>query len=283
MKACLGFHMMKRITSATPAFILPSTGNSLPFSLSKLRITCFRSVNSTASDENDNMGRCEEATSLLSTMVTEHIVPDIRTFNILLDAVIKQGTNDKGLEVLMVMDQHGVKPNALTYRTMIRMYSYKMLINGYAKSKRKVDTVRLAEEMLQKGLTVDLETHTLLRGAIKGPEMIKVLEKGRQREAKRIQLGLNQDIIWLIFFGISGGSISSKLKGCQLQICQSSPFFRKPRLSKMLFHIQDDLVLANELLLKRRDLHTNRDKISSISKKRPRISKDASKVDKNAH
>ncbi|KAK9001277.1 hypothetical protein V6N11_083065 [Hibiscus sabdariffa] len=218
-------------------------------------------------------------------MVTEHIVPDIRTFNILLDAVIKQGTNDKGLEVLMVMDQHGkgCLDSMETHGFAPNLAAYKMLINGYAKSKRKVDTVRLAEEMLQKGLTVDLETHTLLRGAIKGPEMIKVLEKGRQREAKRIQLGLNQDIIWLIFFGISGGSISSKLKGCQLQICQSSPFFRKPRLSKMLFHIQDDLVLANELLLKRRDLHTNRDKISSISKKRPRISKDASKVDKNAH
>ncbi|KAK8559195.1 hypothetical protein V6N13_098786 [Hibiscus sabdariffa] len=50
------------------------------------------------------------------------------------------------------------------------------------------------------------------------------------------------------------------------------------------YDFTSDLMLANnELLLKRRDLHANGDKISSISKKRPRISKDASKVDMIAH
>ncbi|KAK8613460.1 hypothetical protein V6N13_101222 [Hibiscus sabdariffa] len=222
-------------------------------------------------------GQCEEATSLLSKMATERIVPDIGTFNILLDAVSKQGTNDKGLEVLMVMDQNGVKPNGLTYRTMIRMYcalgemnmakdvfdsmethgfapdlaAYKMLINGYAKSKRKVDTVRLAEEMLQKGLTLDLETHTLLRGAIKEPEMIKAgsgclypgLLYNIVRDEKRKMIASafgddqvpalsidkisNADIIWWIFFSISGGSIDCTVKECLLQIFLSSPFSRR--------------------------------------------------------
>ncbi|KAK8613458.1 hypothetical protein V6N13_101220 [Hibiscus sabdariffa] len=538
MKAGLGLHMMKRITSATPAFILPSTGNSLPFSLSKLRITCFRSVNSTASVENDNMGlskpthleilvidKCksrsleldealgffnsiismrplpsivafnhllgavskmkhyalvvsmckqmmgcsefqpdvvamniwlsclcnlkkvdlgfsvfamiiklglqpypytmnalllglieegkiveamglfwkimkngylcnqytygiiikglcrsgnfrlavvllikmkgngsfepnvvcyntiidgfckekqmdksliifqdmldrkiepnvvtfgslingfcsigqwDEAKRLLSAMVNKGISPNVYILNALIAPLCKDGKIQEAISLINLMTQKGTKPNAVTYnmlihslckfggevikgdsnsgtndsyRTMIGMYcalgemnkakdvfdsmethgfapdlaAYKMLINGYAKSKRKVDTVRLAEEMLQKGLTLDMETHTLLRGFLcftfQNPSLyprrkdrapnfighifcIKVLEEGRQREAKRIQLGLNQDIIWLIFFGISGGSISSKVKGCQLQICQSSPFFRKPRPSK---------------------------------------------------
>ncbi|KAK8613444.1 hypothetical protein V6N13_101206 [Hibiscus sabdariffa] len=42
--------------------------------------------------------------------------------------------------------------------------AYKMLINGYVKCKSKEETVRLAEEMLQKGLTLDVETHSMLRG-----------------------------------------------------------------------------------------------------------------------
>ncbi|KAK9001279.1 hypothetical protein V6N11_083067 [Hibiscus sabdariffa] len=101
--------MMKRITSATPAFILPSTGNSLPFSLSKLRITCFRSVNSTASDENDNMGmskpthleilvinKCksrslelDEALGFFNSMISMRPLPSIVAFNHLLGTVSK--------------------------------------------------------------------------------------------------------------------------------------------------------------------------------------------------
>ncbi|KAK8617487.1 hypothetical protein V6N13_080401 [Hibiscus sabdariffa] len=135
-------------------------------------------------------GQCEEATSLLGKMVTGNIVPDIETFNILLDAISKKGTNDKAHEVLKIMDQHGVKHNAFTCMTMIRMYcalgemkkakyvfdsmategfapdltAYKMLINGYAKCKSREEIVRLGEEMLQKGLTLDVETHGMLRG-----------------------------------------------------------------------------------------------------------------------
>ncbi|KAK8617495.1 hypothetical protein V6N13_080409 [Hibiscus sabdariffa] len=109
-------------------------------------------------------------------MITTNIVPDIGTFNILLDAISEQGTNDKAREVLKVMDQHGVKPNGFTYRTMIRMYCAlgemnlakevfdSMEADGYVKCKSKEETVRLAEEMLQKGLTLDVETHSMLRG-----------------------------------------------------------------------------------------------------------------------
>ncbi|KAK8617491.1 hypothetical protein V6N13_080405 [Hibiscus sabdariffa] len=400
MKAGLGLHTMKRITSATPAFILPSAGNSLPFSLSKLRITCFRSVNSTASDENDNMGmskptnleilvinkckarsleldealgffnslismrpfpsivsfnhllgavskmkhyalvasmckqmigcsefqpnvvamniwlRClcslkkvdlgfsvfamiiklglqpspytmnalllglsdegkiveamglfrkllkngypcnqytygiiirglcnsgntrfavvllmkmngngsfepdaicystiidgfckekqmdkaliifqdmldrkiepsvvtfstlikglcdvgrwDEAKRLLAVMVNKGISPNMYVLNALIAPLLKDGKIQEAISLFDLMTQRGIKPNVATYNMLIRALSdlaaYKMLINGYAKSKRKVDTVRLAEEMLQKGLTLDLETQTLLRG-----------------------------------------------------------------------------------------------------------------------
>lgn len=76
--------------------------------------------------------------------------------------------------------QKGVIPNRFTYRVMIRMYcaqgemnkakdfidsmaiqgfapdllAYTMLINGHVKSKRNEKTLRLAEEMLQKRLTL---------------------------------------------------------------------------------------------------------------------------------
>ncbi|KAK8596888.1 hypothetical protein V6N13_001499 [Hibiscus sabdariffa] len=55
-------------------------------------------------------------------------------------------------------------------------------------------------------------------------------------------------------------------------------------LMSMMISVVMYVVLANnELLLKRTDLHANGDKISSISKKQPHISKYVSKVDNNAH
>ncbi|KAK8617499.1 hypothetical protein V6N13_080412 [Hibiscus sabdariffa] len=65
------------------------------------------------------------------------------------------GEMNRAKEVFDSMEMEGFAPDLM---------ACKMLINGYAKSKRKDETVKLAEEMLQKGLTLDVETHSMLRG-----------------------------------------------------------------------------------------------------------------------
>ncbi|KAK8993400.1 hypothetical protein V6N11_033500 [Hibiscus sabdariffa] len=75
-------------------------------------------------------------------MVTGNIVPDIETFNILLDAICKQGTIDKAHEVLKAKD---VFDSLATEGFAPDLTACKMLINGYAKCKSKGETVKLAE------------------------------------------------------------------------------------------------------------------------------------------
>ena len=55
-------------------------------------------------------------------MVTQDIFPNVVTFNVLLDAICKQGMMEKAEEVLELMDPKGVKPDEITYRTMIKGY-----------------------------------------------------------------------------------------------------------------------------------------------------------------
>ncbi|KAK8613445.1 hypothetical protein V6N13_101207 [Hibiscus sabdariffa] len=100
---------MKRKISAIPGLILPFTGNSLPFSFSKLPITCFLSSYSTASDEYVNMGlskpthletlvidKCksrslelDEALGFFNSMISMRPFPSILAFNHLLGALSK--------------------------------------------------------------------------------------------------------------------------------------------------------------------------------------------------
>ncbi|XVE63666.1 hypothetical protein DITRI_Ditri07aG0038100 [Diplodiscus trichospermus] len=56
----------------------------------------------------------------------------------------QQGEIGKAKDVSDSMAIQGFAPD---------LAAYKMLINGYAKSKRKDEALRLAEEMLQRGLT----------------------------------------------------------------------------------------------------------------------------------
>ncbi|KAK8613450.1 hypothetical protein V6N13_101212 [Hibiscus sabdariffa] len=100
---------MKRKIAAIPGLILPFTGNSLPFSFSKLPIACFLSTYSTASDENVDTGlskptrletlvidKCksrsfelDEALGFFNSMISMRPFPSILAFNHLLGAVSK--------------------------------------------------------------------------------------------------------------------------------------------------------------------------------------------------
>ncbi|KAK8617477.1 hypothetical protein V6N13_080400 [Hibiscus sabdariffa] len=92
---------MKRKIASIPGLILPFTGNSLPFSFSKLPITCFLSIYSTASDEYVNMGlskpthletlvidKCksrslelDEALGFFNSLISMRPLPSILAFN----------------------------------------------------------------------------------------------------------------------------------------------------------------------------------------------------------
>ncbi|MBA0780031.1 hypothetical protein Gotri_004175 [Gossypium trilobum] len=91
-------------------------------------------------------------------MINGGIHPDVVTFNSLIDALCKEKRTEEAITMLELLSQRGVKLYGVTYNIMIRL-AYKMLINGYAKSKSK-EILRLADEMLQKGLLEQRATHS---------------------------------------------------------------------------------------------------------------------------
>ncbi|KAK8617493.1 hypothetical protein V6N13_080407 [Hibiscus sabdariffa] len=133
-----------------------------------------------------NLKKVKLGFSVFAMIIKLGFQPDPYTMNALLLGLIDEGKIVEAMELFWKLLKNGYPCN----QTMIRMYcalgemnkakevfdsmetegfapdlmACKMLINGYAKSKRKDETVKLAEEMLQKGLTLDVETHSMLRG-----------------------------------------------------------------------------------------------------------------------
>ncbi|KAE8660955.1 hypothetical protein F3Y22_tig00116944pilonHSYRG00173 [Hibiscus syriacus] len=138
MKADLGLHTMKRISSAIPALILPFTGNSLPFSFSKLPISCFLSCYSSASDENVNMGMSEpthlETLVIALTKMTHYALVvsmckqmmgciefrgDVFLMTIWIRCLCNLKRVDLGFSVFAIIIKLGLQPNPYTTNALL--------------------------------------------------------------------------------------------------------------------------------------------------------------------
>ncbi|PPD83083.1 hypothetical protein GOBAR_DD19984 [Gossypium barbadense] len=134
-------------------------------------VLCLRAVTPNSinvrSKENakESIGKWDEAKRLLADTVNKGISPDAYMVNALISALCKDGKIQEAISVFDLMTQRGIRPDVITYTTPIHAFckAYKMLINGYAKSKSK-EILRLADEMLQTGFTLNMETHKMLRG-----------------------------------------------------------------------------------------------------------------------
>ncbi|KAF5941793.1 hypothetical protein HYC85_019435 [Camellia sinensis] len=116
---------------------------------------------------------------------------NVRTFNVFMDALTKEGKAKEAERELEVMIQRGVDPNVVTYSTLMDGYclqghmdeairvfntmvdrglhpvvvSYNILINGYSKKMKIDEAMHLFREMPRRGLKHNSGTfNTMLQG-----------------------------------------------------------------------------------------------------------------------
>ncbi|KAL1316353.1 hypothetical protein HN51_068557 [Arachis hypogaea] len=115
-------------------------------------------------------GRNSDALDILDQMILNDICPDMQTFSGLMHYFSNLGDIKTVQRLFAMVRQSGVEPDA---------YLYKVLIQGYCKSKRAALAWRLFEDMRNSGLMPDSATKELL---------VKSLWKeGRRREAAAIE------------------------------------------------------------------------------------------------
>ncbi|OIV94767.1 hypothetical protein TanjilG_12980 [Lupinus angustifolius] len=115
-------------------------------------------------------GRNSDALDMLDEMILNGICPDIQTFSGLMHYFSQLGDIKTVQKLFAMLRQSGLEPDP---------YLYKVLIQGYCKSKRAALAWRLFEDMKNSGLVPDSATKELL---------VKSLWKeGRRREAAAVE------------------------------------------------------------------------------------------------
>lgn len=115
-------------------------------------------------------GRNSDALDMLDEMVLNGICPDIQTFSGLMHYFSQLGDIKTVQKLFSMVRQSGLEPDA---------YLYKVLIEGYCKSKRAALAWRIFEDMKNSDLVPDSATKELL---------VKSLwREGRRREAAAVE------------------------------------------------------------------------------------------------
>ncbi|XP_061374486.1 pentatricopeptide repeat-containing protein At5g66631 [Gastrolobium bilobum] len=115
-------------------------------------------------------GRSSDALNMLDEMILNGICPDIQTYSGLMHYFSHLGDIKTVQRLIAMVRQSGLEPDA---------YLFKVLIQGYCKSKRAALAWRLFEDMKNSGLVPDSATKELL---------VKSLWKeGRRREAAAVE------------------------------------------------------------------------------------------------
>ncbi|KAL5546946.1 hypothetical protein UlMin_006633 [Ulmus minor] len=68
------------------------------------------------------LGQWNDATSLLNEMVGRKIIPDVRTFSVMDDALCKEGIVKDAHGVVEIMVQRGIKPTVFIYNSQLDGY-----------------------------------------------------------------------------------------------------------------------------------------------------------------
>ncbi|KAH9696326.1 pentatricopeptide repeat-containing protein [Citrus sinensis] len=142
------------------------------------------------------MGRVSHGFVVLGRILRSCFTPDAVTFTSLIkDGLCKEGFVDKAKELLLQMKDKNIKPNVVTYTSVIRgfcyandwneakhrtnrakelfvsmesmgckrdVFSYSILINGYCKNKEVDEALSLHSEMLSKGIKPTVVTYGTL-------------------------------------------------------------------------------------------------------------------------
>ncbi|XP_074325663.1 uncharacterized protein LOC141663752 isoform X2 [Apium graveolens] len=133
--------------------------------------------------------RWEEVSMLLKQMTDDlNITPDVRTFNILVNAYSKFGKLDDAEHIILIMHERGEYPDIVTYNTLMHGYcsqgqmdgalvvlntiqskkimpncfTYNILLDAYCRQLKLDKALDLYRKMVSEGLSPDVVTHNIL-------------------------------------------------------------------------------------------------------------------------
>eukprot|EP00747_Dinoflagellata_sp_TGD_P103088 gnl/TRDRNA2_/TRDRNA2_168856_c1_seq2.p1 gnl/TRDRNA2_/TRDRNA2_168856_c1~~gnl/TRDRNA2_/TRDRNA2_168856_c1_seq2.p1 ORF type:complete len:485 (+),score=87.46 gnl/TRDRNA2_/TRDRNA2_168856_c1_seq2:121-1575(+) len=107
-------------------------------------------------------GRLDDAFKALDKMEAEGLIPNIITYNALINACEKCKNGEKALEVLKLMKYKGLQPNVITYNTAI---------SALGKGKKPAEAIELFEEMTKKSVEPTRITYNSVISACEKGEM----------------------------------------------------------------------------------------------------------------
>lgn len=114
------------------------------------------------------MGCVSDASNILNDAVTKGILPDIFSFNTLIDGYCKQSKLADAIEILNTMWDHDVVPDVITYNT---------ILNGLCKLKTSDDVMETFKVMVEKGCVPNIITYNILIESLcKSRKLMKALE-----------------------------------------------------------------------------------------------------------
>ncbi|KAB2623298.1 pentatricopeptide repeat-containing protein [Pyrus ussuriensis x Pyrus communis] len=102
-------------------------------------------------------GNWEEGVRLFKTMIGYGALPDIFTYNSVLDALCKEGKTTEALNLVNEMFRRGEKPDVVTYNSLIK---------GLCRTSQWKEATRLFDEMVCHGILPDFITLKILSGAL---------------------------------------------------------------------------------------------------------------------
>ncbi|KAL0414038.1 UNVERIFIED_CONTAM: putative pentatricopeptide repeat-containing protein, mitochondrial [Sesamum radiatum] len=127
------------------------------------------------------VGRWKDVKVLFNEMLDNKIFPDLWTFNILVDAICKEGMVEEAENVLEIMVQRNVCPDIVTYNVLMDGYclrgqmdtgvtpniiAYSIVIDGLCKG-GKLDIARdLFNQLPSKGLQPNVTIHNIIIGSL---------------------------------------------------------------------------------------------------------------------
>ncbi|XP_039047787.1 pentatricopeptide repeat-containing protein At5g16640, mitochondrial-like isoform X2 [Hibiscus syriacus] len=185
---------MKRITSAIPALILPFSGNSLPFSFSKLpdkdvckygsfepNVICYSTIIDGFSKEK----RMDKALIIFQDMLDKRMESNVVTFSSLVNGFCIVGHWDEAKRLLAAMVNKGISPDAYVFNALIAplcskegklskaieilelmirtgvkpfVITYNSLIHGLCNSNKWTEATSLLGRMMNEGVHHDVAT-----------------------------------------------------------------------------------------------------------------------------
>ncbi|KAJ0435109.1 putative tetratricopeptide-like helical domain superfamily [Helianthus annuus] len=110
--------------------------------------------------------KVDKAFKLRDEMLTKGVVPDITTYNALLNGLCKSGNVDRAVRLFRKLGSKGVAPNVVTYNT---------LIDGFMKTGNTREALKLKEKMVHEGIVPSDATYSCL--------INRVRKNGEVREA----------------------------------------------------------------------------------------------------